>query len=169
MTFLLALTASTDNPTELEDQYRFLDRSSERWERVRHLFKRSQGLSFDLLLCTAGVRLGMRAEDYTSAHLGIFRGNARRRKSRLPPLTTAAVEQRFQHNPHPAQLNPPKPKTCSLRRERCQYFFRFVVGGVETGSENVVRVMVGVRGTTIALSSSTSCFQFRLGCGYQVS
>jgi len=73
MTLLMALTASTDNPNELEYQYRYLARLSERWEQARHLFKRSQRLTFDLLLCTVEVSLGMRAEDYTSAETAAFK------------------------------------------------------------------------------------------------
>jgi len=73
MTLLLALTASTDNPTQLEYQHRYLLRLGERWEHVKHLFKRSQGLAFDLLLCTVGVRLGMRVKDYTSARTSAFK------------------------------------------------------------------------------------------------
>ena len=69
----MALTASTDNPNELEYQYRYLLRLSERWEQARHLFKRSQRLTFDLLLCTVGVSLAMRAEDYTSAQAAAFK------------------------------------------------------------------------------------------------
>ena len=73
ISLLLALTASRDNhPNQLEYQKWYL-RLAGRWEHVKHLFKRSQGLSYDITLCTVGVLLGMRVKDYTSARAAAFK------------------------------------------------------------------------------------------------
>jgi len=69
---LLALTASKDHPNQLQYQQWYL-RLAARWEYVKHLFRPSQELSFDITLCTIGVRLSMRVGDYTSARSAAFK------------------------------------------------------------------------------------------------
>jgi len=69
---LLVMSASKDHPNQLEYQ-KWCLRLAARWDHLKHLFKPSLGLCVDITLCSAGVRLGMRVNDYTSARASAFK------------------------------------------------------------------------------------------------
>ena len=73
LVLLLATTVSKDHLNNQSEHHHWYLRLGERWEHVKHLFKPSPVLCFDLALCSIGVRLGMRVRDFSSARNAAFK------------------------------------------------------------------------------------------------